>query len=77
MSNDNLSEVIDTFIKVLELTKEGGYNEISQMVGFLVSTDPTYIPSKTGARDLLNKFERDDYLVALVKEVYANNKKCE
>ena len=77
MSNDNSLDVRDTLIKVLELTKERGYMETNQMVGFLATEDPTYIPSANGARDLLIKFDRDYYLEVLVKEFYANNKKCE
>ena len=73
MSNDNLLDIRDTFIKVLDLTKEKGYMEINQMVGFLATEDPTYIPSVNGARDLLNKFDRDEYLELLVREFYANN----
>ena len=77
MPNDNSLDIRDTLIKVLELTKEKGYMEINQMVGFLATEDPTYIPSANGARDLLIKFDRDDYLEVLVKEFCANNKKCE
>ena len=77
MSNDNSLDIRDTFIKVLDLTKEKGYMEISQMVGFLATEDPTYIPSVNGARDLLNKFDRDEYLELLVREFYANNKKSD
>lgn len=73
MSNDNSLDIRDTFIKVLDLTKEKGYMEINQMVGFLATEDPTYIPSVNGARDLLNKFDRDEYLELLVREFYANN----
>lgn len=76
-SNDNSLDIKDTLIKVLELTKEKGYMEINQMVAFLATEDPTYIPSVNGARDLLTKFDRDDYLQVLVKEFYENNKKGE
>ena len=77
MSNDNRQDIIDTLVKVLDLTKEKGYNEINQMVGFLATDDPTYIPNSNGARDLLTKYESDNYLQVLVEEFYARNKKSE
>ena len=77
MSIENSLNIKDTLIKVLELTKEKGYNEINQIIGFLATEDPTYIPSVNGARDLLEKFERDEYLELLVNEFYTNNKKSE
>ena len=77
MSGENSLNIKDTLIKVLELTKEKGYNEINQIIGFLATEDPTYIPSVNGARDLLEKFERDEYLELLVNEFYTNNKKSE
>ena len=77
MSGKNSLNIKDTLIKVLELTKEKGYNEINQIIGFLATEDPTYITSVNGARDLLEKFERDEYLELLVNEFYTNNKKSE
>ncbi len=77
MSGENSLNIKDTLIKVLELTKEKGYNEINQIIGFLATEDPTYIPSVNGARDLLEKFERDEYLELLVNEFHMSNKKSE
>jgi len=73
MSGENTPNIKDTLIKVLELTKEKGYNEINQVIGYLATEDPTFIPSVNGARDLLEKFERDEYLELLVNEFVMNN----
>ncbi len=46
---------------------EKGYNPISQMVGYILSGDPTYITGHKNARALIMKVERDEILEALVK----------
>ena len=48
--------------------KEKGYNPINQIVGFILSGDPTYITSHNGARNLIRKIERDELLEKMVKE---------
>ena len=47
--------------------KEKGYNPINQLVGYLLSGDPTYITSYKNARTLIRKLERDELLEELVK----------
>lgn len=47
--------------------KEKGYNPVSQMVGYILSGDPTYITSHNNARALIRKVERDELLEVLVK----------
>ena len=47
--------------------KEKGYNPINQLVGYLISGDPSYITSDTGARALLRKLERDEILEEVIK----------
>ena len=71
--SDNVLDVRETLIKVLELTKEAGYNEINQMVGYLATKDPMYFSYANGSRDLIKKYDHADYLAVLVKEFYANN----
>lgn len=46
--------------------KEKGYNPINQIVGYIISGDPTYITSHNGARTKIRKLERDDILEELV-----------
>ena len=53
--------------KVYEALKEKGYNPINQIVGYILSGDPTYITSHNGARNLIRQIERDELLEKLVK----------
>ena len=54
-------------IDVLATLKEKGYNPINQMVGYILSEDPTYITSHRNARGLISKLDRDELLDALAK----------
>ena len=47
---------------------EKGYNPISQMVGYILSEDPTYITTHNNARSLVRRIDRDELLQALVRE---------
>ena len=47
---------------------EKGYNPISQMVGYILSEDPTYITTHNNARSLVRRIDRDELLQALVEE---------
>ena len=47
--------------------KEKGYNPISQIVGYILSEDPTYITTHNNARSLIRRLDRDELLQALVK----------
>lgn len=58
------SEILLTVYKSL---KEKGYNPINQIVGYILSGDPTYITSYNNARSLIKKLERDELLEELVK----------
>lgn len=58
--------------QVYEDLKEKGYNPINQIVGYILSGDPTYITSHNGARNLIRQIERDELLEKMVKE-YINN----
>ena len=48
--------------KVYEALKEKGYNPINQIVGYILSGDPTYITSHKGARNKIRQIERDELL---------------
>ena len=52
---------------VYEALSEKGYNPINQIVGYILSEDPTYITNHNNARALIRRVERDDILNALVK----------
>ena len=49
-----------------------GYNPINQIVGYLLSEDPTYITNYNNARSLIRKIDRDDVLGAMLREYLQN-----
>ncbi len=53
---------------VYEALKEKGYNPVNQLVGYMLSGDPTYITSHKNARTIIRKYERDELLEAIIKE---------
>jgi len=52
---------------VYNALKEKGYNPINQLVGYILSEDPTYITTNQNARSLIRKLDRDELLQALLK----------
>ena len=65
--------VEEIFEKVYEALAEKGYNPVNQIVGYIMSGDPTYITSYKNARSLIMKVERDELIEEAVK-YYINNK---
>jgi uncharacterized protein (UPF0297 family) len=53
--------------QVYDSLKEKGYNPVNQLVGYLISGDPTYITNYNGARALVRKLERDEILEEVLK----------
>lgn len=53
--------------EVYQALTEKGYNPINQIVGYILSGDPTYITSHNGARNLIRQVERDELLEKMVK----------
>ncbi len=53
--------------EVYKLLGEKGYDPISQIVGYLLSEDPTYITNHSGARALISKLDRDELLAEMVR----------
>ncbi len=64
---DRSNEVRDIIKDVYEALTVKGYDPISQIVGYIMSGDPTYITSYNGARSRIVKVERDELLEELVK----------
>ena len=60
-------EVKQVMLKVYASLEEKGYNPTNQIVGYLLSGDPAYIPRHQDARNLIRKLERDEILEELVK----------
>ncbi len=58
--------------KIHTALTEKGYNPINQIVGYILSEDPTYITTHNNARSLITKIDRDELLQALVAEYLQN-----
>lgn len=57
----------DTLLSVYGAMREKGYDPVNQIVGYLLSGDPTYITSHNNARYLISRIERDELLEELVR----------
>ena len=66
-------QVKDVLDLVYNAMAEKGYNPVNQIVGYIMSGDPTYITSYKGARSMVMKVERDELVEELLKE-YIQNK---
>ncbi len=62
--DESIKFILTTVCKALE---EKGYNPINQIVGYILSEDPTYITTHNNARNLIRKIDRDDLLEVLLK----------
>ena len=60
-------EVSQVLREVYEALTEKGYNPINQIVGYILSEDPTYITNYKNARSLIRRIDRDELLNALVR----------
>lgn len=65
--NHRKQEVSETLTTVYRALEEKGYNPINQIVGYLLSGDPAYIPRYQDARNLIRRHERDEIMEELVK----------
>ena len=63
-SDDDIKAILTTVYNALQ---EKGYNPINQIVGYILSEDPTYITTHNNARSLIRKIDRDELLQALLK----------
>ena len=61
-------EIRNILTLVYDALKEKGYNPINQIVGYLLSEDPTYITSYKNARALIRKIDRDELMNKMVKK---------
>ena len=64
-----VKEVLDVVYTAME---EKGYNPVNQIVGYIMSGDPTYITSYNGAISMIMKVERDELVEELLKEYIKN-----
>lgn len=65
--DDRDREIRAVVQEVYDALKEKGYNPINQLVGYILSEDPTYITTYKNARTLIRRVDRDDLLQTLVR----------
>ena len=68
-------DVRDVIAAVYSALTEKGYNPVNQIVGYLMSGDPTYITSHKGARSLIMRAERDEIIEVFLEDYIKNNLK--
>ena len=66
--NDDLENMRMILRTVYEALTEKGYNPINQIVGYLLTEDPTYITNYNNARSMICKIDRDELMQVLVRE---------
>ena len=69
-----VKQVLDHVYNAME---EKGYNPVNQIVGYIMSGDPTYITSHKGARSMIMKVERDELVEELLQEYIRNRNKAD
>jgi len=67
LGNETEQQIRNTLMLVYDALKEKGYNPINQIVGYILSEDPTYITTHNNARNLIRRIDRDTLLQTLVK----------
>lgn len=67
VEKDSQNKARDIIVSVYDALKQKGYNPINQMVGYILSGDPTYITSFNNARNIIREVERDELLEELLK----------
>ena len=72
LGNDRDREIRELLLTVYNALKEKGYNPINQMLGYILSEDPTYITTHNNARNLIRRIDRDTLLQTLVKYYMTN-----
>ena len=67
--DQEIKQVVQIVYSALE---DKGYNPVNQLVGYILSEDPTYITTYKNARSLIRRIDRDDLLQALVRDYVRN-----
>lgn len=71
---DNVGSVSEIILTVFNALEEKGYDPVNQLIGYILSGDPTYITSHNNARSLICKIERDELLEELLRTYLRINK---
>ena len=72
LKDERENEMKEILTTVYDALKEKGYNPINQLVGYILSEDPTYITTYNNARSLIRHIDRDELLQVMVKS-YLNS----
>ena len=72
LGNEQEQEIRRILTTVYDALKEKGYNPINQIVGYILSEDPTYITTHNNARSLIRRIDRDTLLQSLVRFYLTN-----
>jgi len=67
VEKDKVNKVRDILDSVYQALNEKGYNPINQIVGYILSGDPTYITNHNNARSIIRRLERDEILEEIVR----------
>ena len=73
VEKEEQNEAKSILLRVSEALKEKGYNPVNQIVGYILSGDPTYITSHKNARSLIRKLERDELLQEVINNYLEKN----
>ena len=68
IKNENDEDMKKILLEVYKALNEKGYNSVSQIVGYILSEDPTYITTHNTARSLVRKLDRDELLQSMVED---------
>ena len=68
IKNENDEEMKKILLEVYNALNEKGYNSVSQIVGYILSEDPTYITTHNNARSLVRKLDRDELQQSMVED---------
>jgi len=72
LDDDKGDEIKAVLTSVYDSLQEKGYNPINQIVGYILSEDPTYITNYNNARTMIRRLDRDELLQELVKKYLSN-----
>ncbi|AEV67862.1 IreB family regulatory phosphoprotein [Acetivibrio clariflavus] len=75
VENEKVNEAREVIFSVFKALKEKGYNPINQIVGYILSGDPTYITNHQDARSIIRKLERDELLEEILRFYLEENSK--
>ncbi len=77
LKDDRQKATKQTLVEVYDALVEKGYNPINQIVGYILSEDPTYITTHKNARSLIRRLDRDELLQDLVSNYLQNAKNAD